>query len=53
VARLDALTLADAERTAHHPRLDRPMRLVDMCYFAAQHDDHHLAAIHERLGSRT
>lgn len=53
VARLDALTLEDAERTAHHPRLDRPMRLVDMCYFAAQHDDHHLAAIHARLGGVT
>jgi uncharacterized damage-inducible protein DinB len=53
VARLEALTLADAERTAHHPRLDRPMRLVDMCFFAAAHDDHHLAVIHERLESLT
>jgi uncharacterized damage-inducible protein DinB len=49
--RLAALALADAERTAHHPRLDRPMRLVDMCFFAAGHDDHHLAAIAARLGS--
>jgi uncharacterized damage-inducible protein DinB len=49
VTRLEALTLDDAERTAHHPRLDRPMRLVDMCFFAAQHDDHHLAAIAARL----
>ena len=48
-ARLAALTLADAERTALHPRLDRPMRLVDMCYFAAEHDDHHLAVIAARL----
>jgi uncharacterized damage-inducible protein DinB len=24
---------------------ERPMRLVDMLYFAAEHDDHHLAAM--------
>jgi uncharacterized damage-inducible protein DinB len=44
--RLDALSLDDAARVAHHPRLDRPMRLIDLCFFAAEHDDHHLAAIH-------
>lgn len=43
LARLDCLTLDDAARVAHHPRLDRPMRLVDLCFFAAEHDDHHLA----------
>ncbi len=42
---LDRLGLADAARVAHHPRLDRPMRLVDLCVFAAEHDDHHLAVI--------
>ena len=49
VRALDVLDLEAAARTAHHPRLDRPMRLVDMCYFAAEHDDHHLAAIHDLL----
>ena len=43
LARLDALTIDDAARVAHHPRLNRPMRLVDLCFFAAEHDDHHLA----------
>ncbi|MEW5980890.1 MAG: DinB family protein [Acidobacteriota bacterium] len=43
LARLDPLTLDDAARVAHHPRLDRAMRLVDLCFFAAEHDDHHLA----------
>jgi uncharacterized damage-inducible protein DinB len=43
--RLDPLTLDDAARVAHHPRLDRPMRLLDLCVFAAEHDDHHLALI--------
>jgi uncharacterized damage-inducible protein DinB len=28
-----------------HPRLKAPMRLVDHLFFAAEHDDHHLAAI--------
>lgn len=26
-----------------HPRLKQQMRLVDMAYFVAEHDDHHLA----------
>lgn len=28
-----------------HPRLKVPMRPVDMAYFTAEHDDHHLASI--------
>lgn len=43
--RLDALNDADFARTARHPRLDTPMRLVDMCEFQADHDDYHLARI--------
>jgi len=46
---LDPLTLEDAARTALHPRLQKQMRLVDMCYFAAEHDDHHLAAMRALL----
>jgi uncharacterized damage-inducible protein DinB len=30
-----------------HPRLKKPMRLVDHLYFVAEHDDHHLAKIWE------
>jgi hypothetical protein len=30
-------------RSLLHPRLKTPMRLVDHLYFAAEHDDHHLA----------
>lgn len=30
---------------AEHPRLRQPMRLIDMAYFVAEHDDHHLAMI--------
>jgi len=32
-------------RTALHPRLQKPMRLVDLAVFIAEHDDHHLARI--------
>lgn len=39
-------------RVAHHPRLGVPMRLVDMLYFQAEHDDYHLARISELI-SRT
>lgn len=35
------------ERVARHPRLDQPMRLIDSAFFAAEHDDHHLARITE------
>jgi hypothetical protein len=36
-------------RTARHPRLDLPMRLVDALYFFAHHDDYHLARIYDLL----
>lgn len=36
-------------RSLLHPRLKQPMRMVDHLYFAAEHDDHHLAIIWERI----
>jgi uncharacterized damage-inducible protein DinB len=30
-----------------HPRLKTPMRIIDLAYFVAEHDDHHLASIRE------
>lgn len=47
LARLDAFAPTDFGRTAKHPRLDQPMRLVDLLYFVAEHDDTHLARITE------
>lgn len=35
--------------TIPHPRLQKPMRLVDHLYFVAEHDDHHLARIWELI----
>jgi uncharacterized damage-inducible protein DinB len=49
VERLSRLDAQGVERTAQHPRLDQPMRVVDMVVFAAEHDDHHLARISELL----
>lgn len=46
---LDPLTLEHAGRVALHPRLQKQMRLVDMCYFCAEHDDHHLAMMRALL----
>jgi uncharacterized damage-inducible protein DinB len=36
-------------RSVLHPRLKQPMRLVDHLFFAAEHDDHHLAVIWESI----
>ena len=36
-------------RIAIHPRLNKEMRFVDMLYFTAEHDDHHLAVIRSLL----
>ncbi|MBI1803043.1 MAG: DinB family protein [Ignavibacteriae bacterium] len=43
VQRLETLDDQQITLTAEHPRLKRPMRLVDMVFFVAEHDDHHLA----------
>ncbi len=46
VALLTGIGEDDWARTALHPRLQVPMRLVDLLTFAAEHDDYHLARIH-------
>ncbi len=50
LARLEALSPADFSRTARHPRLQKPMRIVDMLLFHAEHDDYHLERIGELVG---
>jgi hypothetical protein len=47
VRRLEALTEAEVSASALHPRLQKQMRVIDMAYFTAEHDDHHLAAVSE------
>ena len=43
--RISTLDPAMFGKTALHPRLKTPMRLVDHLFFVAEHDDHHLAQI--------
>ena len=43
VTRLESLEPKAFARRAFHARLNVPMRLVDMCFFQAEHDDHHIA----------
>jgi uncharacterized damage-inducible protein DinB len=47
LARADDVVLS---RSAVHPRLRTPMRMVDLALFVAEHDDHHLATIAAAIG---
>jgi uncharacterized damage-inducible protein DinB len=49
VSILEGADASALERTARHPRLGTPMRLIDIAFFTAEHDDHHLARITELL----
>ncbi len=49
VARLESVDDEIVSRVVQHPRLNVPMRLCDMAYFAAEHDDQHLATIRELM----
>ena len=49
VARVERIDASLFGQTMLHPRLKQPMRLADHLFFAAEHDDHHLAWIWELL----
>ena len=51
VSRVEKIDPAIFARAIPHPRLKTPMRLVDHLYFAAEHDDHHLAHIWELINA--
>lgn len=38
-------------RTALHPRLREAMNVVDLCFFVAEHDEHHFGSIEEILAA--
>jgi hypothetical protein len=52
VTQLENADEADWLRAARHPRLKVDMRLLDLAFFVAEHDDHHLATVTDilRLG---
>lgn len=49
VARLEGLNVELFARSAFHPRLAVQMRLIDMVFFQAEHDDYHIARISELI----
>ncbi len=49
VAQFDGLGESDWARASVHPRLNQPMRIVDIAYFTAEHDDYHLGRIGELI----
>ena len=51
VRRLEAMNDEQLARVSLHPRLQQPMSVVDLAFFVAEHDDHHLRTI-ERLGGQ-
>lgn len=51
VARLDTMDDELVLRAALHPRLEAPMRTIDLAFFVAEHDDHHLVRISDLLHS--
>lgn len=53
VRRLDEYDEAFIQRTALHPRLQMEIRLLDLAFFIAEHDDHHLARISELIRAFT
>jgi len=44
---LDRIDALDMERTSLHPRLKQPMRVIDLAYFVAEHDDHHIGIVQQ------
>ncbi len=49
IDKVENMDEATASITAFHPRLQKPMRLIDSLFVVAEHDDQHLAKIRELL----
>jgi hypothetical protein len=49
VRRLDSYDDGFVQRVALHPRLKTKIRVLDLAYFVAEHDDHHLSRISELI----
>ncbi|MDZ4793915.1 MAG: hypothetical protein SGI83_06510 [Bacteroidota bacterium] len=47
--RVEYFDISTASLTALHPRLQKPMRLINSLFFAAEHDDHELTKIRSLL----
>lgn len=51
IARLETFSPEELEWSALHPRLQKQMRVVDLAYFVAEHDDHHFAIIDDLVAT--
>jgi len=49
VRRLEAYDETFVARTAIHPRLEKDVRVLDLAYFIAEHDDYHLTRVSELI----
>jgi uncharacterized damage-inducible protein DinB len=46
---LNSIDVIHQHYTSLHPRMQQPMRMIDIMYFTAEHDDHHIAVIRELI----
>ena len=53
VEKLAALPKDVIAHVAQHPRLQRPMNVVEWMFFMCEHDDHHLAAMRAQMTELT
>jgi hypothetical protein len=53
VDQMEQLNESDWGKSALHPRLQQPMRIVDIATFHGEHDDYHLARISELIRALT
>lgn len=51
VRRLEGYDEEFVRRTSLHPRLQVPMRVIDLAHFISEHDDHHLASVTELINA--
>lgn len=49
LALLDSIDVPGESQTSMHPRLQQPMRIMDIAYFTSEHDDHHITVIRELI----
>jgi hypothetical protein len=49
VERFESIDPREWGKSALHPRIKQPMRIVDVAYFDAEHDDYHLSRISELI----
>lgn len=49
ISRLEQWKPEELDFHAMHPRLKVPMRVIDVAFFTAEHDDYHLTRVHELL----